>query len=549
VVTAFIASLLAAAPYGALVGVIFGPLRLAGVDFGKWFRSPVEISEGNDRTWIGLTKQVSFRSGRIILAIGLLVLVGQAVTDDSANGLLELTISDMLVGVWRGFEAVLGLLLGAAISQAALEGIWRWGLRRGRGPGQSRHIRRARPAAAAPRAAANTPATNRRRLVVCCDGTWNSPAQVQATNVVHLLRSIKAEATINGIAVPQIAYYHLGVGTGNFLDRFLGGGAGIGLSGSVKAVYGFLADNFRPSDEILLFGFSRGAYVVRSVAGMIGLVGLLQKEEMFRFYDVWDYYARPPGQPRNSEFLDQIAPKRYCNVEISCVGVWDTVGALGIPGTRVCASTYAFHETSLGPHVRHAFQALAIDEQRGNFQPAVWGKSDLRQVLEQVWFPGVHSNIGGGYKQHGLSDTTLLWMLERLGWYGLLDFDVGVIDEAIQRSHAERPPTGKLQDSRRRFWKAMACAIPRPVGITDDSEAIHQSAIDRRSVGLRGDVYDTPSRRDWLETIPKQKIWPLSDFERDLAFQRDDAGDTVPSIVRAKRGLCDRCLRWAFGQN
>src|SRR5262249_38051574 len=127
---------------------------------------------------------------------------------------------------------------------------------------------------------------------VCCDGTWNSPAMARETNVIQLLRAIQPQ-TATGL--PQISYYHLGVGTGNFVDRMLGGGTGIGLSNSVKACYGFLVDNFRPGDEILLFGFSRGAYVVRSVAGLIGLVGLLRRDEMHRFAEVWDYYTLPPG--------------------------------------------------------------------------------------------------------------------------------------------------------------------------------------------------------------------------------------------------------------
>ncbi|MBV8334917.1 MAG: DUF2235 domain-containing protein, partial [Alphaproteobacteria bacterium] len=227
---------------------------------------------------------------------------------------------------------------------------------------------------------------------------------------------------VGGVSIPQITYYHLGVGTGNFVDRFLGGGAGIGLSSSVKACYGFIMDNYREGDEILLFGFSRGAYVVRSVAGLIGVVGLLQKVEMFQFAQAWDYYRLSPRQ-RCSAALDKIAPRRHREVDIACLGVWDTVGALGIPGSRMCSSDYAFHDTSLGAHVRHAFQALAIDERRGNFQPAIWVKTDREQILRQVWFPGVHSNVGGGYRQHGLSDTTLLWMLSQLQHYGLLGID------------------------------------------------------------------------------------------------------------------------------
>jgi uncharacterized protein (DUF2235 family) len=116
----------------------------------------------------------------------------------------------------------------------------------------------------------------------------------------------------------------------------------------------------------LLFGFSRGAYVVRSVAGLIGLVGLLRRAEMHRFSEVWDYYTLP-RRDRPAGALDRLAPHRWQDIDKTCVGVWDTVGALGVPGTRVCANVYAFHETSLGPHVPCAFQALAMDERRGNF--------------------------------------------------------------------------------------------------------------------------------------------------------------------------------------
>jgi hypothetical protein len=284
---------------------------------------------------------------------------------------------------------------------------------------------------------------------------------------------------------------------------------------------------------------------------MIGRVGLLQKDEMFRFTDAWDYYTlSEPERERAPGLLDDIAPRRYQQVEIRCLGVWDTVGALGIPGTRLCTSTYAFHETSLGGHVRNAFQALAIDERRGNFQPAVWVKqnADPDQVLEQVWFPGVHSNIGGGYVEHGLSDTTLLWMLSRLQVHDLVDFDATCVDGAIDRYHAEIFAAGKLQNSRSFFWKAIACPIPRAVGITDESERIHQGTIDRMEVAGPGDPYADLRRQAWLRALRPAKIQAMSGFERQHAFSGTEPGSITQPIVRAGRGLCDRLMRWLLGE-
>ena len=541
--------------FGCLLGVIFAPLRLAGVDYSKWYRNPGEISERDDRSWIGLMKQTALYTGNPFLIVAVIVAIVAILLHCLANCLPSWLQFRALLSVvdWLGSWAFVGLLIGIVVVQGAVEALWRFGL--WLGTGESLQIRLARPLAAAPGilAAAQAPVAGRRRLIICCDGTWNSPVQKRETNVVQLLRAIKPVGTVdgtpNGQPISQIVHYHLGVGTGNFVDRFLGGGTGVGLSSSVKACYGFLVDNYRNGDEILLFGFSRGAYVVRSVAGMIGVVGLLQKGEMFRFVEAWDYYALPEPE-RNSAVLDQIAPQRHRPVEVRCVGVWDTVGALGIPGTRLFSSAYRFHETSLGRHVRYAFQALAFDERRGNFQPAIWVKryDDPHQTLEQVWFPGVHSDIGGGYQEHGLSDASLLWMLSRLQALRLVDIEEQSIADAVNRYHAERYAEGKLHDSRSYFWKAIACPIPRPVGITSESERIHISAFNRTALAHRGDTYASRDRRDWLDTIPPASVAHRGPLEQRLAFQRDGCGEVVATIVRPTRGFGDRVLRWLFGQ-
>ena len=213
------------------------------------------------------------------------------------------------------------------------------------------------------------------------------------TNVVRMVRSLKPDD--NGVA--QIIHHHQGVGTGNFLDRLVGGGAGVGLSASVKARYGFLVDNYREGDEIFLFGFSRGAFVVRALGGVIGEIGMMRKAEMACFSEVWNWYCQgKEARDKNKETtLSLLAPHRCCVVDIECIGVWDTVGALGIPGTRLCAQTYEFYDTSLGTHVRHAFQSLAIDERRGNFQGAVWVPYDPVRLRRRTKNPQAHMAARG----------------------------------------------------------------------------------------------------------------------------------------------------------
>ena len=117
-----------------------------------------------------------------------------------------------------------------------------------------------------------------RKLILCCDGTWNKPSRGRApTNVLKLARAIRP---LDAAGTSQILFYHPGVGTGNALDRLLGGALGVGLSENIRTAYGFLTDNYQDRDEIFLFGFSRGAFTVRSLGGLIGLVGLLRKAEM-----------------------------------------------------------------------------------------------------------------------------------------------------------------------------------------------------------------------------------------------------------------------------
>jgi uncharacterized protein (DUF2235 family) len=260
-----------------------------------------------------------------------------------------------------------------------------------------------------------------RRLVVFCDGTWKSADDMATTNVVKAMDAVEP---VGADGVSQILFYERGVGTGNILDRLSGGIFGDGLSASVRNGYRFLAQNYAPGDEIFLFGFSRGAYAARSLAGMLRCCGLVRKEHTGRISEAYGIYRmRDPGgadKPAAVAFRRAYAQE----VRIQCIGVFDTVGALGVPVGRMLRmlsrKKYGFHDTALSSKVDNAFHALAIDEGRYTFEPSLWNAtSTATQRVEQVWFAGAHSDVGGGYPESGLSDGALLWMLERAGEAGL----------------------------------------------------------------------------------------------------------------------------------
>lgn len=268
-----------------------------------------------------------------------------------------------------------------------------------------------------------------KRLIVLCDGTWNKAENIdrrkrKPTNVVKMVRAIQPEAP-DGTA--QITYYDEGVGNNPGLDRLLGGGVGAGLDRNIREAYRFLVYNYAPSDAIFFFGFSRGAYAVRSLAGFIQHLGLLTKLHDFYVPEAYELYReRPPQEADQTAWQMRVAEFRAAHqartIPIEFIGVWDTVGALGVPlhwFRLPNRRRYQFHDTSLCPCIRHAYHALAIDEQRATFQPTLWESASPTQHLEQRWFAGVHTNIGGGYEHDGLANCTLHWMKEKAVALGL----------------------------------------------------------------------------------------------------------------------------------
>lgn len=260
-----------------------------------------------------------------------------------------------------------------------------------------------------------------KRLILCFDGTWNTADAQEITNIIRIRDLICPMVRTPAGIEEQLVYYHTGVGTGlSTRDKVIGGSTGVGLGHNVRAAYKYLSQHYEDGAEIYLFGFSRGAFTARSVAAYVGASGLLKADNCSPENEgrAWRYYRTPPDDrfPKEYEALKKLS---HDNVRVRLLGVFDTVGALGVPigvFSRWNQKRFQFHDVTLGSNVDYGLHALAIDEKRGPFRPSLWQLPNHQhfKFVEQVWFPGVHSNIGGSYADRGLSDRTLFWMISRI---------------------------------------------------------------------------------------------------------------------------------------
>lgn len=291
-----------------------------------------------------------------------------------------------------------------------------------------------------------------KNIVICSDGTGATAMKGRGTNVFKLYEAVDLNGhKLDPTKTQQIAFYDDGVGTQAWTPLKLACGAfGFGLARNVRQLYSELARAYLPGDRLFLFGFSRGAFTVRTLAGLIGVCGIpdgskaasdaeLRKWvwEAYRVYR-WKYAAAfqrfwntllrlSSGLAlREAEAWWSVQSRaRPGKTPIHFLGVWDTVDAVGLPVAGAAnvlnrfIYRFKFPDLRLGSHIARACQALAIDEQRATFHPLVWnekdaeGKKDGR--IEQVWFAGVHMNVGGGYPKQGMSLVALDWMMEQAG--------------------------------------------------------------------------------------------------------------------------------------
>lgn len=311
--------------------------------------------------------------------------------------------------------------------------------------------------------------------VIILDGTMSSLEPGHETNAgltYRLLSELGASVSV---------YYEAGVQMEDWRsikDVLMGRG----INRQIRRAYGYLASRYRPGDRIFLMGYSRGAYAVRSLAGVIDNVGLLRADQATerQITLAYRHYQAMPGSAAAQAFTSA-----YCHpgVEIEMVGVWDTVKSLGLrlPFLWKWSETHhAFHNHSLVPSVKHGYHALALDETREVFEPVMWESSDnFPGVMEQVWFPGAHGDVGGqlgGFDAaRPLSNIPLVWMLERtevcglelpMNWRSRFPCDPGA------------PSVGTWRD----WGKLFLLRRHRVVGV-DASEHLHETVV-RRGTGV-----------------------------------------------------------------
>jgi hypothetical protein len=373
----------------------------------------------------------------------------------------------------------------------------------------------------------------KRRIILLLDGTWNDDeVGGNATNIVRVRELIAASLDPLDAAPPTqgthparrdagsrtfadrdyVVFYQRGVGTGAF-DRIRGGGLGVGLDINIRRAYRFLSFHYKPDDEIFIFGFSRGSYTARSLTGYLGAIGLLRCEACTESREAlaWSFYRTPSNDRLPAvwnELEPYIHPREALRVRGLCL--FDTVGALGIPSEslwRLNREAFEFHDVELSPLVDTALHALAVDEHRRPFEPSLWRRNKFKRtpaVVEQVWFPGAHADIGGGYLDdeerdkapaRALDDLTLDWMIKRIHTH-VADFP---ITEPAWVALPERANLGPQHDSRTwkyRIWRNAVRAIGnvppleplfrgRDVAVGHDphskamNESVHIRAIER----------------------------------------------------------------------
>jgi len=394
-----------------------------------------------------------------------------------------------------------------------------------------------------------------KRIAVLIDGTWNKEGSGADTNVAKLDSARKIQAFIKATAADgtlQHVHYHDGVGTeGDLIQKLLGGFIGLGLKKIIQDVYEFIVADYAAGDELYIVGFSRGAYAARALAGLIGASGIQRKLDANVFEVAWQHYRVAPAvrkQPQTAGSSDRktladynmLATKQsfHDTRTITCVGVWDTVGSYGIPagiGLAALARYFTlamlgFHDTSFGDHVKVGLHAIAVDEHRRPFVPTFWtilkGEKPKGHV-EQTWFAGAHSNVGGGYSDSGLSDEALIWMIARVQALTGLEFDVQAV-----KSNTKPNVGGVVVDSAQGWpidhmfphYRAILSPIAIHHGYFSNSEdpteehineRVHWSVIAKRA-GTAANRYSPPN----LPTnIRPEKIAEITNEERVLLGQ------------------------------
>ncbi|SDW18037.1 Uncharacterized protein, PA2063/DUF2235 family [Litoreibacter albidus] len=307
--------------------------------------------------------------------------------------------------------------------------------------------------------------------VIILDGTMSTLERGYETHAGTTFRLLSEMAPNKAVSLK----YEAGI-QWQGLRRAIDVMAGVGINRQIRNAYGFIASRYRPGDRIFLFGYSRGAYAVRSLAGVIDQIGLLRADcaTERNVRQAYRHYRRSPSSDASKAFR-----KQFCHADatIEMIGIWDTVRALGFRAPflwRFSPVEHEFHSHSLGCSVKHGYHALALNETRRVFEPVLWqSREGYEGVLEQVWFKGAHGDIGGhlmGYDAaRPLANIPLVWMLEKAedcglplpdGWRARFPRDV------------DAPSVGTWRQWGKLFWQRRARVVGR-----DPSERLHPSVV------------------------------------------------------------------------
>ena len=315
-----------------------------------------------------------------------------------------------------------------------------------------------------------------KRIVICADGTWNRPEKDLKEDVpTNVLRLARAIDPVDAKGMPQQVFYDWGLGS--YHDEWTAGVTGKGIHKNIMDGYRYIVQNYSSGDKLYLFGFSRGAYTVRSLCGLINNCGILKRPDARLIQKAFNHYKQsgPAYAPQGAKSV--AFRKRYAHPlrEVQFLGVFDTVGALGIPLSFLgfLNAEDEFYDSKTGPNVRIARHALAIDERRYDFKATILHQPRAKLNLKQVWFVGSHSDVGGGYKpdKNGLlSDIPLAWMMREAQ-------EAGLALESHLNNRLKPNPTATLYDSsslKFRSWKDQWRPINHGKGKVLIHESVHQ---------------------------------------------------------------------------
>lgn len=328
-----------------------------------------------------------------------------------------------------------------------------------------------------------------KNIVVFSDGTGQEGGKGTNTNVYKLFNMVLDRSS------EQVVFYDRGLGTG---WRKVGGNIfGAGISKNIRDCYEFIFENYEAGDQIYLFGFSRGATTVRSLSGFLHLFGVLPKSRPELIKKAYKIYRKGNKKKRQKKADLFIKRNHTMWCKIKFLGVWDTVAALGVPikvldviVDHIPFYKHSFHDLSLSRSIENAYHGLAIDEERKMFLPTLWdSKVADYQTLSQVWFCGVHTDVGGGYKEQELSDISLDWMLQNAEKHGLKIYSGHRID-------INGESNGEMHNSRgNMFTKLYPRKIRSWPADTHGKPTIHASVLERT---LNQRNKDDPPYKPWI---------------------------------------------------